>query len=155
MTEIRIDDYVFSVDVEKTKEYYRNNSLCECEYCQYYNSNIIGKFPKLETFLKEFGIDITKPDETSPVELDGEYQYIFAGYTVCGTVLKLSEYEIDIQDKLFISISVDKGFQFPNNQKDEYFSFTVFGISLPCDSATEIKENPSPLKIKKYFKKSC
>ena len=153
MTEIRIDDCVFSVDIEKTKEYYQNLSLCECEYCQYFNSNIIGRFPKLETFLTGFGIDITKPDETGPVELDGEYQYIFAGYTVCGTVLKLSEHEIDIQDEFSISIRADKGFQFPNNQKDEYFSFTVFGISLPCDSAKEIKEKPLLLKIKKLFKK--
>ena len=153
MTEIRINDYVFSVDIEKTKEYYQNNSLCECEFCQYFNSNIIGKFPKLETFLTGFGIDITRPDETSPVELDGEYQYTFVGYTVCGTILKSSEYEIDIQDNSFISIGIDKGFQFPNNQKDEYFSFTVFGISLPCDSAKGIEEKPLLLKIKKYFRK--
>ena len=152
MTEIKIDNYLFSVDIEKTKEYYQNKSLCECEYCQYFHSNISGRFPKLETLLAKFGIDITKPDETAPIELDGEYDYTFVGYTVCGTVLTISEYEIDIQDNRFISISVYKGFSFPNSQKGEYFSFDVFGISLPCDSAKEIKEETLPLKIKKFFR---
>ncbi|MBQ0101930.1 MAG: hypothetical protein KBT31_03940 [Firmicutes bacterium] len=87
--------------------------------------------PKLEALLSEFGIDITKPDETSPIELDGEYQYTFVGYTVCGTVLKSSECKIELQDNSSVSIRADNGFQFPNSQNDEYFSFTVFGISIP------------------------
>lgn len=137
MTEITKDDCVFSADVEKTKEYYQANSICECDYCQYFHANIRGKYPKTEAFLAEFGIDIAKPDETGPLEHDGRTLYTFVGYTVCGSIPELPEYEIDIDDTTFISICADNGSKFPNRQKGAYFSFTVFGMSLPCIPADE------------------
>ena len=34
MTTIKIDEYTFSVDVEKTREYYETHSLCDCASCR-------------------------------------------------------------------------------------------------------------------------
>ncbi len=150
--QIKKDDYIFSVDVEKTKEYYKTISLCECDYCQYLHQHIRERFPELAIFLDEFGIDITKPDEASPIELDGEYQYTFVGYTVCGEILKSGEYEIDLCDGLFLSISVDDKFSFPNQQSGKYFSLSVFGIALPNASAKGISEKPHPISFRSKFK---
>ena len=58
MTKIEKDEYVFSVDVEKTQEYYRTHSICDCAYCRNYYAQIKNKLPKLNDFLSEFGVDI-------------------------------------------------------------------------------------------------
>lgn len=63
MTTIQKDEYVFSVEVEKTQEYYKTHSVCDCVCCRNYCVQIKNKFPKLNAFLSEFGVDISKPDE--------------------------------------------------------------------------------------------
>ena len=50
-------------------------------------------------FTIDFGVDITKPDECMSVELDNTIQYIGIDYTVCGKVVTMGQYEIDIQDE--------------------------------------------------------
>ena len=87
MITIQKDGYVFEVDIEKTKEYYKTHFLCECDYCKNLHTQIKGKFPKLESFLAEFGVDISKPDETMPVEAEDFVDYINVDYTVCGKVI--------------------------------------------------------------------
>jgi len=69
MTTIQKDEYVFSVDVEKTKEYYKTHTLCDCVCCRNYYAQIKDKLPKLNAFLSEFGVDISKPDEAMSAEM--------------------------------------------------------------------------------------
>ncbi len=142
------DGYVFEVDVEKTKDYYKSHSLCECEYCQTFYSQIDGKFPKLEQFLSEFGVDVKKPDETFPLEEETVVDYIQVDYTVCGKVTTMGKYEIDIYDGLFLSISVTDGFVSPNEQKGDYFTFSVFGIELPSNNLSDGKKKLKNLKLR-------
>ena len=78
MTTIQKDEYVFSVEVEKTQEYYKTHSICDCVCCRNYYVQIKNKFPKLNAFLSEFGIDISKPDEIVSVEMDNYIDYINA-----------------------------------------------------------------------------
>ncbi len=40
MTKIQKDEYVFEVDIEKTIEYYKTHSLCECECCENFYTQI-------------------------------------------------------------------------------------------------------------------
>ena len=87
MSTIQKDEYVFEVDIEKTIKYYKTHSICECECCENFYAQIKGKFPKLESFLADFGVDISKPDECMSVELDDTIQYIGIDYTVCGKLL--------------------------------------------------------------------
>lgn len=131
MTKIHKDEYVFDVDIEKTIEYYKTHSLCECDYCQNFYSQIKGKFSKLEFFLSDFGIDVSKPDEISSVENDNVIQYISVDYTVSGRVLNMGQYEIDIQDAQFLSLVITDGFACPNEQTSEYFTISVNNIELP------------------------
>ena len=131
MKTIEIDDWKFSVDIEKTKEYYKTHSLCECAYCRNFYSQIDEKLPKLKEFLEEFGVDISKPDEISSFTYENEIDYSTVYYTVCGEIVESSKYEIDIYENLFLSIVVNDEFAPPNEQTGQYFTFSVFQIRLP------------------------
>lgn len=131
MINIQKDEYVFSVDIEKTREYYKRHSVCDCVYCRNYCVQIKNKLPKLNSFLSEFGVDISKPDEISSVEADNAIDYIYVDYTVCGNIQSMGEYEIDLYDDLFLSIVITDGFDSPNEQTGEYFTISVMQIKLP------------------------
>lgn len=131
MTKIQKDEYIFSVDVEKTQEYYKTHSICDCIYCRNYYLQVKNKLPKLNNFLSEFGVDISKPDEIMSVETDDYIDYINVDYTVCGNIKSMGKYEIDLYDDLFLSIVVTNGFASPNEQTGEYFTISVMQIKLP------------------------
>ena len=129
MTTIKKAEYVFSVNTEQTEKYYETHSLCDCGYCRNYYAQIKDKLPKLTAFLKEFGADISKPDEIWSVETDGFITYINVDYTVCGSIESAGQCEIDIYDNL--SVAVTDGFTCPNEQSGNYFTISVGGIELP------------------------
>lgn len=140
---IEKDNYKFSVDIEKTKEYYNTHSLCDCVCCRNYYKQIEKELPKLKEFLADFGVDISKPDEIMSVENEGFIDYLNVDYTVCGNVINMSEYEIDIYDNLFLNVVVTEGFASPNEQTGEYFTLSVTNIRLPW-----VLEVPIPTTIK-------
>ena len=122
MKSVKYGNISFLVDVEGTREYYKTSTLCDCDSCQKYSSIISGRFSGLEAFLSSFGIDITKPDETSPIETGEGILYDMVGYTACGQI-ENGEDEILTFDGLKISFC--NGFDFPNEQTQPYFSITV------------------------------
>lgn len=131
MTTIQKEGYVFLVDVEKTQEYYKTHSLCDCVCCRNYYAQVKNRLPKLNGFLSAFGVDISKPDEIMSVEMDHYIDYIHVDYTVCGNVQSMGEYEIDLYDNLFLSIVITNGFASPNVQTGEYFTITVMQMEFP------------------------
>ena len=75
--------------------------------------------------------------------IDGELNYMVVHYTVNGKMLETDQYEIDISDTTFLSIIVENGY-IPNNQEtDDYFIVSVYGIVLPY-----ILEEPFTQKVK-------
>ena len=131
MKTIEVDDWKFSVDVEKTKEYYKNISLCDCPNCRNFNVQIEEKLPKLKDFLEEFGVDVLRPEENSSVELEASIDYLSVDYSVYGEIIEVGKYEIDIYDNLFLSIVVNDSSGPPNEQTGKFFTFSVFQIVLP------------------------
>lgn len=131
MTKIQKNDYVFSVEVEKTQEYYKTHSICDCICCRNYYAQIKNKLPKLNDFLIEFGVDISRPDEIMSVEMDDYIDYINVDYTVCGSIKSIGDYEINLQDNMLISIIITDGFVSPNEQTGEYFTISIMQIKLP------------------------
>ena len=131
MITITKDEYLFDVDLESTKAYYRSHSLCECDNCTYFYKRIKGMFPKLEDFLSEFGVDVSRPDEIFSAEAEDSVEYLNVDYTVCGNVRTMGQYEIDFYDHLFLSVVVTEGFACPNEQTGPYFTLSVVGITLP------------------------
>ena len=147
MVLIEKNNYKFSVDIEKTNEYYNTHSLCDCVCCRNYYKQIANELPKLKEFLADFGVDISKPDEIMSIENEGFIDYLNVDYTVCGNVINMSEYEIDIYDNLFLNIIVTEGFASPNEQTGEYFTLSVTNIRLPW-----VLDVPFPANIKSKSK---
>ena len=157
MITIQKEDYLFEAAVEKTADYYRTHSLCECDCCMNFYAQISGKFPKLESFLSDFGIDISKPDEITGVELDNTVQYISVDYTVCGKVAAMGQKMIDIHDGQLISLVITDGFASPNEQTSEYFTISINNLEFPW---VLDKPFPEPIRckapkspIKEFFRK--
>ncbi len=146
---LELEGKKFDLDIEKTKEYYKTLSLCDCVGCRNFYIQAKEKYPLLNNFLKKFGVDISKPDEISWGDVtDGELDYIVVYYTVNGKILETDKYEIDISDTTFLSVVVENGYV-PNNQETEdYFVISVYGILLPyiLDEPFTTKEE-----IKKKF----
>lgn len=138
MEKLEINGTVFSFDPEKTREYYRTNEVCDCADCLLFRDTVRNLYPELAAYLARFGIDIARPDETGPIDLDDSILYTFAGYTVCGSAPEGADEEISIAaDGKILKLTLGTGFQFPNNQKEEYFSLTVYDLFIPEMKAAE------------------
>lgn len=74
------------MDIEKTKDYYKNlksKEICQCAYCQNYVREIRNEYRDLGEYLDRNGVDIEKPFETMPLEeKDGYIEYAAAQYIV-------------------------------------------------------------------------
>ena len=119
--------------------------MCDCVCCRNYYKQIEQELPKLKEFLDDFGVDISKPDEIMSVENEGYIDYLNVDYTVCGNIINMSEYEIDIYDNLFLNVIVTEGFASPNEQKGDYFTLSVTNIRLPWGLDEPF---PTPIRIK-------
>ncbi len=146
---LELEGNKFDLNIEKTKEYYKTHSLCDCVGCRNFHIQAKEKYPLLNNFFEKFGVDISKPDEIAWADIiDGNLDYITVWYTVNGKILELSGYEIDINDSTFVNVVLDTNYV-PNSQETEdYFVISVYGIWLPyiLDEPFTTKEE-----IKKKF----
>ena len=155
---IQKQDCKMDVDIDKTIEYYREHSLCDCPACRNFYTQAATALPKLKEFFSELGVDISRPDESASDASNCTVDYYFVAYTVSGKVLEYDKYEIDLQEgELFLNVVIDDNY-IPNEQKEEYFVISVYGIKLPW-----VLDEPLPDvipttnffgKIKKIFKKN-
>lgn len=129
---IRNRNYVLDVDVEATRDYYKEHSLCDCGYCRNFYQQANERLPKLCAFLSELGADVSRPDEMSACANGDHIDYTFVAYTVVGEISQTDQYELDIQDGgMLLNILIDNEYV-PNQQKSEnYFVVNVSGIRLP------------------------
>ncbi len=82
---LQIDDWVFRVDLDKTKEHssFVSSEHCTCGYCENYYRSISAAYPGLPSFLSGFGIFIDGPSEMYPIEPT----LYLAGYRVFGEIV--------------------------------------------------------------------
>lgn len=151
MTTVRIGDHLLLVDVEQTKAYYqaRAQTLCECPCCRNYYALIQSKYPRLEQFLAQFGVDVSRPDEALSVEMSDWIDYINVDYTVCGTMPDAEEITMERQGDFDFDVVFFNGFVSPNAQTGEYFTISVSGIDLPWGLDEPF---PAPIRFKKESK---
>lgn len=154
---IQKDNYILDVDVKKTKDYYANNTLFDCDEDRNFYAQVRDRFPKLTVLLDEFGVAIDRPDEIGSLALEDDIDYLFVAYTVVGRIVEHGEYEIDLFDgNLFLNLVISNVY-FPNEQKtSEYFTIVIYNIRLPW-----VLDEPFPAqektrlsilaKIKKWF----
>ena len=81
---LQIDDWIFRVDLERTKEHssFVSSDHCTCGYCENYYRSAGVVYPDLKSFLSQFGIKLDGPSEMYPIEPT----LYLAGYRVFGKV---------------------------------------------------------------------
>jgi hypothetical protein len=103
---IEKDGYRFLVDIERTKEYYKAQELCECIGCRNYYAQVKKQLPQTSSFLSEFGVDIERPDEIGWYDTDERIEYISADFTVCGKMLKNSDFIKNVDDNQNVRMTI-------------------------------------------------
>lgn len=131
-------------DFDLTKEYYKTHTVCDCCDDKNYQHLAKSKFPELDTFLSQFGADISRPDETGSVYLDKSetIQYLFVAYTVVGKIITDGQETITLTEygpPVKISINNE---HYPNEQKGDYFTIVVSGIEMPWLLDGEYPDKP-------------
>ena len=83
---LTVDDWVFDIDSEKTKEHssFAFASHCTCGYCDNYYRAVEQVYPNLHPFLQQFLVDIQGPSEMYPFEPT----LCLLGYKVYGSILQ-------------------------------------------------------------------
>ena len=83
---ITVDNWVFEVDVEKTKEHsaFALRSHCTCGYCENYYQVADREYPNLRSFLDRFFLELEGPSEMYPFEPT----LCLLAYKVNGRILK-------------------------------------------------------------------
>jgi len=147
-----------NIDIDRTRDYYRTHSLCDCSCCRNLYAQIKERLPLLDKLLSEFGIDSARPDEVGSTEENDGIDYLFVSYTVCGKIESHGKYTLKLTDgDMPLEIVVGDYFV-PNEQKGDYFVVGVYGIKLPW-----VLDEPFPIpvpaksnfreKIKVFFRK--
>ena len=90
---IQKQDCKMDVDVDKTIAYYREHSLCDCPACRNFYTQAATALPRLNAFLSELGVDISRPDESASDASDETVDYFFVAYTASGKVLEYDKYQ--------------------------------------------------------------
>ena len=131
---IEIDNGIFEVDIEKTKQYYQTHSLCDCAGCRNYYAQVVKKLPCCKDFLSKFGVDIERPDEIGWIESENKtIYYLFVGYTVAGEILRKTKECLDIKEnEKSYNIKIDNEY-IPNEQKEKYFVITINNFYFPWE----------------------
>ena len=117
------------MNIERTREYYRhltNDDLCQCDYCKNYVKEIKAAYPEVAKYLDSIGIDIEKPFETMPIEIEDMIEYTAVQYIVMGNREGFQQHRIgDVE----IDIANNHPF---SNISDEHFILEIFPVFLKC-----------------------
>ena len=83
--ELQIEDWIFQIDLERTKEHssFVSGEHCTCGYCENYYRTASTVYPSLKGFLAQFGVRLDGPSEMYPIEPT----LYLAGYRVFGRIL--------------------------------------------------------------------
>lgn len=118
MKKVIIDDFVFDIDIEKTKRFYLDTpKVFDCLY-EY--------LPELTHFMESLGIDIEKPVK---YDMDDTHDLL---YTTFGTVTTKTGYELDFygEDK-YVSVAIFKNeSKYKVSAHENIINVEVFGIKL-------------------------
>ena len=155
---LTIGDTTVDFDLDLTREYYKTHTICDCCDDKNYQTFAKSRFPELDKFLLQFGVDISRPDETGSVYLEktGMIQYLFVAYTVVGKIIKVGQDTITQNaNDLTIKIAINNDY-YPNEQKSDCFSIVVTGIEMQWLLDGEYPDKPEKTlfqRLTAHFKK--
>jgi hypothetical protein len=92
-TRFTFGDYIIDVDVQKTRELYRNfksvSEQCKCDYCANYQKAVTGLPEKVHAFFEALGIDLGRITESvACYRTPGDRVHYGGICHVCGKVVK-------------------------------------------------------------------
>ena len=121
------------MDVERTERFYRElkqSDVCDCAYCRNYVKEVKKAYPAATAYLQTLGVDIAKPLETMPLELDenGRMPYIGPQYLVFGEKDGFAAATVkDVND-----VEVRLAQSHPGDDiREPHFVIEIFPIFLP------------------------
>ena len=93
---LKINDWIFDVDVTATMAYSAQEAAehCECDYCRNFYGSLDGVYPELRPFLTQFGIDVEAPDAMSPIPYSEKAVGYDPEYIVIGKLLHKGRFEM-------------------------------------------------------------
>ena len=138
---LQIDDWVFQIDLEKTKEHssFVSSEHCTCGYCENYYRSVSIVYPELKPFLSQFGIQIDGPSEMYPIEPT----LYLAGYRVFGGILTYGNSPIMVAGVPVAAEPVD----------DAHFMLEVGEMPLPWVLSEDMNEVISPANEPEFLEK--
>lgn len=95
--------------IEETRKFYKDyDDLCDCAYCKNYIKEVKKTYPDLGVYLDKLGIDIGKPFETMPGEVnEGFIEYLGAQYIIIGN-------KNDFKKEKLGNLTIDLAKSFPD-----------------------------------------
>jgi len=118
-----------SIDLKDTVKFYQTyNDVCRCEHCRNYYNKIQITYPKLDVFLKQYGVDILKLVEVIEYSFDDDFEKRYESfYVICGNLKE--ENALILDDDLEIKF-LDRNDLFEIFVNENYFLIQVNGIRL-------------------------
>ncbi len=138
---LQIDDWIFRIDLEKTKEHssFVSSDHCTCDYCENYYRSINVTYPDLKPFLAKFGILIDGPSELYPIEPT----LYLAGYRIFGEVVQYGKGPIMVNGVPVSAQPVD----------DVHFMLEVGQMMLPWVMSIDPEDVISPANEPEFLEK--
>ena len=136
---LKIDDWVFDIDPEKTKEHsaYALESHCTCGYCENYYRSVETVYSGLKTFLEQFFVEIQGPSRMYPFE---PTLYLL-GYKVHGCIVRYSTEPIMVDGVPIMPVPLE----------DDLFLLEVGEMTLPWVLEEDMDEVISPANEPEYL----
>lgn len=88
MKEVRIEDWLLNIEVEKTAAMYEDvTEVCDCQYCENFRKASLSLDEEVLHFCHVLGLDLHKPSAINAFPVEGE-QVMYSGhYTICGEII--------------------------------------------------------------------
>ena len=138
---LRINDWIFDIDLEKTREHssFASSEHCTCGYCENYYRAAVLAYPTLKAFLKQFGLAVDGPVEMYPIEPT----LYLAGYRITGQIIQAGVSPMMVEGIPVTAEPVD----------DRYFMLEVGEMPLPWVLRVNMDEVISPANEPEFLAK--
>ena len=132
-------DWKFQVDVESTRNCTTKNASdhCTCGYCRNYYEAFPKCYPKLISFLEQFGINFQGPSELMPFEPT----LMLSCYRVKGQILQWGREVLSVDG---VSIT-------PEQNENGTFLLWVGEIPVPWLQEEDMEEVVSPANLPEFL----
>ena len=150
---LKIDDWIFDVDISATMEYSANEAAghCTCGYCRNFYATVDTVYPELRPFLAQFGVDIEAPDELMPY--DGVNEIVCDGfYAVSGRILQVGKKPLEAAD-IEIHPEQHNTLHINTSCPSPYFFLNFEKLTLPWVLGEPMEEVVSPANEPSFLKR--